>query len=125
MRRPRREEFGRDQFFPRPDAGKWVQAVGERLAEHDDVRRDAEVLDGPELSRAIEAHLDFVIDNQDLVFAASLLQALKVVARRNHVAARSLHRFDVKCAVFRRLCFGIPDAIVFIGKKLIELIVAI
>ncbi len=79
VRGPGREEFRRDQLLTRPNARKWIQTICQRLAEDNDVRRDAEILNRPELAGAIEAHLDFVVHNQDFVLAASFLQALESI----------------------------------------------
>ena len=47
-----RKDFRRDQRLLRPQPGERVEAVRQRLAEHQDVGRDAEVLDCPELAGA-------------------------------------------------------------------------
>src|SRR5438046_519741 len=119
------KKLGSDQLFARPDAGKGIQAVGQRFAENYDVRRDAQMLDGPEFSRAIKAHLYFIVYNQDLVLVAGLLEALEIFLGRNHVAARALHRLDIESAVLRGLRLGIPHAVIFGVKEFCELVVAI
>src|SRR5579859_3031734 len=125
MGRTGRKEFRRNQFLARPNSGKRIESVGQSFAEHDDVRRDAQVLDGPEFSRAIKPHLDFIIHNEDFMLVAGFFEAKEIFFGWNYVAAGSLHRLDIKRAVLRSLCLGIPDRIIFIVKKFGELVLAI
>src|SRR5437762_420653 len=125
MRRARRKQFGRNQFFARPEAGQRVQPVGQRLAKDDDVGRDAEVLDGPEFSRAIETHLDFVIHDENLVRVAGFLEPGEVISRRDDVAARALHRLDVERAELGGFRLRIPNRVVLGVKELRELVFAV
>jgi hypothetical protein len=59
--------FGLISSSRRPDAAQRVEAVGQRLAEHDHIRLDVEVLDRPQLAGAVEAHLYFVDHHQNAV----------------------------------------------------------
>ena len=83
------------------------------------------MLDGPELSRAEETHLDFIIDEQDLALLEDLLQADKVFLRRDDITARPLEGLDVKGAEFTLVGPGIPDRIVFGVEEFLELFQAI
>src|SRR5262249_35179924 len=49
-----REDFRRDEILTRPYTAQGIQAVGQRLAEDEDVGLDAEVLDRPEFPRTIK-----------------------------------------------------------------------
>ena len=125
MRRAGREHLRVDQLFARPDAGQRVEAVGERLAEHEHVRLDAEMLDRPQLAGAVEAHLDFVDDQQDAVAVEHLLELDEEVLRRDDVAAGALDRLDVEGGVFGLAGLGVPDAVVFALEQALELLDAV
>src|SRR5271167_4776948 len=83
------------------------------------------MLHRPELSGTVKAHLDFIIDDEDVVLIAGLPQPREVLGRRNYVAASSLHCLDVEGAVFGRLRFGVPHRVVLGLKLLRKLAVAI
>src|SRR6185369_474554 len=121
VRRARRKDGRADQRLLRPESRERVEPVGERLAEDDDVGRDAEVLDRPELAGAKKAHLDLVDDEQDAVPVEHLLQPREVVRRRNHVAAGALHGLDVERGVFRLVRARVPDALVLALEQALEL----
>ena len=53
------------------DHGRERQRTADALAAADEVRRDAVVLEGPELARASEAGLHFVEDQHDLVLVGT------------------------------------------------------
>ena len=103
----------------RPD--ERIEAVGERLAEHEHVRRHAEMLDRPQLAGAEETHLDLVDDQQDAVLVEHLLQAREEVRRRDHVAAGALDRLDVERGVFALPRLRVPHAVVFGLEQALEL----
>src|SRR5476651_1247020 len=67
MGRAWRKHLRADQFLARPDAGQRIEPVGDRLAEHQYVGRDAEMLDRTQLTGAIDAHLDFIDHQQNAV----------------------------------------------------------
>ena len=96
MRRSRWEDIGRDEAFARPHAAQRVESVGERFAEDDDVGRDAKVFDRPELSGTIKAHLDLIVDHQNVPFVQDLPETFEIARRRDDVATSALNRFDVK-----------------------------
>src|SRR5918999_951070 len=56
-----------------PCHGRQRESAAQRLAGHDQVRLDVEVLDRPDASRATDAALDLVVDEQDPVRLAHLL----------------------------------------------------
>src|SRR5438067_2508822 len=121
MRRARPEDARIDEFLARPDAGKRIEAVGERLAEDDDVRLDVEVLHRPHLSSAPKAHLDLVVDEQDAVLLADCSEALEVVLRRNDVSARALDRLGEQRAEFGAPGLRVPCAGVLVLEQPLEL----
>src|SRR5690606_1201405 len=49
-----------DQFLAGPDASQRIKAVRNGLSEHENVRLHTEMLDRPEFTGSIEAHLDLV-----------------------------------------------------------------
>src|SRR6476659_9501771 len=121
MRRAGRENVGIDQLLARPDAGQRIEAVGEGLAEYDDVRRDAEMLDREELAGAVETHLDLVDDQQDAVPVEHLLELDEEVLGRNDVAARALDRLHVEGGKLGLADLGVPHAAVFALEQAREL----
>src|SRR5258708_21043134 len=121
MGRARRERLRRYQVLARPDAGQRIEAVGQRLAEDDDVRLDPEILDGAQSHGAEEAHLDLVVHQQDLARFEDLLQALEISLRRHDIPARSLNRLDVERGVFGAIGLGIVDAVIFAVEEALEL----
>src|SRR5471032_596522 len=94
MGRAWRKHLRADQFLARPDAGQRIEPVGDRLAKHQYVGRDAEMLDRPQLAGAIDAHLDFIDHQQDAVLVEYLLEVDEEILRRNDIAAGALDRLD-------------------------------
>ena len=125
VRRARREDRRVDQLLARPHAGQRIEAVGDGLAEHDDVGLHAEVLDRPQLAGAIEAHLDLVDDQQDAVLVEHALQLDEEVLGRNDVAAGALDRLDVEGRVLGLARLGVPDAVVLALEQALELLHAV
>ena len=117
--------FRVDQLLARPHAGERIEAVGDGLAEHDDVGLHAEVLDRPQLAGAIEAHLDFVDDQQDAVLVEHALQLDEIVRRRNDVAARALDRLDVEGGILGLAGLRVPHAVVLALEQPLELLHAV
>src|SRR5262249_40140913 len=109
----------------RPQTRERVQAVRERLSEHDDVGAQTEVLGGPELARAEESHLDLVVDDQDLARLEDRLEPLEVAGRRDHVATRPLNHFHEERRVLRLTDLGVPDAVVLAVEEPLELVDAV
>src|SRR3954467_13294880 len=102
-------EYARiNQLLARPDARKRVQAVGERLAEDDDVGLHVEVLERPHLAGAAETHLDLVVPAEDAVLLANGGHGLEVVLRRDDVAAGALYRLDEERAEFGASGLRVP-----------------
>ena len=93
--------FGRDELFPRPDAGQWIEAVCQGLPEHHNVGFQAEMLEGPEFSGAMDSHLDFVDYDQNAALVEDARQFLEIAPGRDHVSARALDRLDVERGEFR------------------------
>src|SRR5258706_10354465 len=120
MRGPGAEDLRVDELLAGPYAGERVQAVGERLAEDDDVGLDVEVLHRPHLAGAAEAHLDLVVDHEDAVLLADRGHALEVVLRRDDVAAGALHRFDEQRAELGSAGLRVPGAGVFVLEAPLE-----
>ena len=75
--------------------------------------------------RAMEAHLDLVVHEQDIVFFEDLLQVREIFLRRDHVASRALYRFDIERAELRLTRLRIEHAVVFGLEKLLELLHAV
>src|SRR5581483_1423243 len=125
MSRPGRKQLRRNQVFSRPDSGKRIEPVGQGFAEYNDVRRNAQVFDGPEFSRTVEAHLDFIVNQKDLALVECLLEASKVFPGRNDISTRPLNRFDIKSREFRLLSFGIPVGVILRLEAFFELLLAI
>ena len=112
MRGPRWKLLRRDQIFACPDAAQRIQPIGQCFAEHDNVRNDFEVFDGPHFSSAIEAHLDFVVHHQDFVVVQYSLELWEIPRRRNYVTASSLNRLDIECGKLSLPCLRIPERVV-------------
>src|SRR5947209_572168 len=125
VRRAGRELLRRDQFLARPHAGERVQAVRQRLAEDDDVRLDAEVLDGPEFPGAVEAHLNLVVNHQNLVLVQDFLERREVAFGRDDVAARPLNRLDVEGRELRFIRLRVPEGVVLGLEVALELLDAV
>src|SRR5438105_5061234 len=102
MGRTWRKYFRRDQLFARPEARERIQTVRQCFTKDDDVRVDVKVLHGPKLSSPIKAHLNLVVDQQNVSFIKNLFERGKVFARWNYITARCLNRLGVKS---RELCF--------------------
>ena len=76
------------------DAGE-RQAAADRLPRDEQVGLDAvEVLDRPHLPRPADAGLHLVVDVEDPVLAAELLQPRQVVGRHGEKPAFALHRLE-------------------------------
>src|SRR5581483_1661887 len=75
------------------DAGE-RQAAAERLPGDDQVGLDAVVLDRPDGARAAHARLDLVVDVEDPVAPAQLVQPGREVRRHRDEAALALHGFE-------------------------------
>src|SRR6185295_703362 len=63
-----------DQLFAGPQTRERIEAVGEGLAEYQDVGDDTEMLDRPELPGPEEPHLDFIDYEKDAEAIEYLLQ---------------------------------------------------
>ena len=114
-----------DQLLARPDAGQRIEAVGQRLAEHDHVRLHAEVLDREHLAGAVEAHLDLVDHEQDAVTIQHALELDEEVPRGNDVAAGALDRLHVEGGKLGLARFRVPDAVVLALEQAFELLDAV
>src|SRR2546430_16871094 len=125
MRRAGRKLFRRDEFLARPDTAQRIQAIRQRFAEDDDVRLDVEVFNAPELSGAIEAHLNLVVNKQDIALVQDFFECRKIFGRRDDVTARALNRLDVKCGELALACLRIPELVVLSIKILLELLDAV
>src|SRR5699024_3102339 len=68
--------------------------AGDRLAQGDDVRVEAELLEGEELAGPTAAGLDVVDDEQDLVLPAQLLELLEPLPASGLEAALALDGLD-------------------------------
>src|SRR6185312_11371276 len=95
------------------------------LAEYDDVGLDVEILQRPELAGAVEAHLDFVIDQQDFAGLEHFLELLEITRRRNDVTAGALDRLDIEGGIFADAHLGVPHAVILAIEQAGELIDAI
>src|SRR6267142_659597 len=122
MRGSRGKDFRRDQLLARPDAAQGIQPVGQCLSKDDDVGRDSEVLDGPELPGAIKAHLDLVVHHQNVAFIEDFLQAAKILGRWNDIATGALNGLDVKGRELRLSCLGVPEGVIFCFEVLFKLL---
>src|SRR5690606_1704153 len=101
-----------DQCLAGPDAGKRVKAVREGLSDHENVRFHIEMFDRPELPGSIEAHLDFIDDQQNAVLIENLFELLEEILRRDDVAAGSLNRLDVESRELGLAGLRVPNAVV-------------
>jgi hypothetical protein len=79
-------------------------------------------LDGPELPRPEETHLNFIIHEEDLPLFKDLLEPDKVFLGRDHVAPCPLNRFHVKGAKFTLTGLRVPNRVVLGVKELLELL---
>ncbi len=75
-------------------AGGYGEAVGEGLAEANDVRGDVEVVAGEEFAGAVEAGEDFVGDEEDFFLVADAAEEWEEVAGRWDDAAAALDGLD-------------------------------
>src|SRR6266853_5386824 len=101
--------------------GKSAQrkSVGNSFGGDQDIRIYSVMLNGKHFSRASEAGLHFVGDEQDSVLVENFLYLAKVVLRRHQNAAFAHHRFRDECGYvasggetndfFDRLC-ALPSA---------------
>ena len=121
MRHPRRKNLRRDQFFFGPDRRDRIKAVGERLAEHHDVRNDAKMFDGPQLPAPVKPHLDFIVDQKDMIAIQDLLQLGKIVKWRNDVASGRLDWLHKERPKFAMVGFGVNKRIIFRLKQFLKL----
>ncbi len=123
MGRAWREHRRIDQLLTGPQAGQRVQAIGQRLGEHQHIGLDAEVLHRPQGAGAPEAHLDFVDHHQHAMVVEHLLQAFEEIGRWHHIAARALDRLDVEGRILALLGLGVPDGVVLVlelARKLLH-----
>src|SRR5450432_365344 len=125
MSRARRKQLRIDEFLARPEARNRIEAVGERLAENNNIRLCAKIFNRPEFSGAIETHLDFVVDQQDLARFHYGLELFKVARRRNDIPPRTLNGFHKKRGKFSGTGFRIPDAVILGIEQSGELVHAV
>ena len=79
----------------RPVTAREREPAADRLARDDEIRLDAVVVvDRPHLARATDPGLHLVVDVQDPVRAAELLETEEVVARHGDEPALALHRLE-------------------------------
>src|SRR3989338_1377247 len=121
MRGTRRKYLRVYQLFPRPDSGKRIEPVRKRLAENHHIRFHMKLGQRPELPRAVKAHLDFIVDQENVMTLQDFLKIRKIFLWRNHIAAGALNRLDIKSAVFRLIDLGIQNAVVLGFKKFLKL----
>src|SRR5476649_110709 len=112
-----RESHRIDHLFTSPNTRQRIKPIGQRLTEHQDVRRNAEMFNGPQFTGTIKAHLDFIDHQQDAVIVEHFLQALVKITRWDDIAAGALNRFDIERGEFRLLDFRFPNAMIFIFKQ--------
>src|SRR5262249_21528520 len=74
---------------------------------------------------AEEAHLDLVVDQQDLARLEHPRELLEVALRRDHVAAGALDRLDVESGGLPLLRLAVPHALVLRAEQLCELVHAV
>jgi len=106
-------------------SGDRIHPVGQRFAEHNDVRLRVVVLHGPHSAGAVEAHLDFVIDHQDPLRATDRGKALEEAARRNDIAAGSLDCLHEEGAELRVSGLRVPSAGVLVLEQTLQFLDAI
>ena len=75
-------------------AGGEREGARERLADAHKIRHDAEMIAREELSGAVEARVNLVGDEQDLVRVAQRAEHREKIPRRHHASAAALHRLD-------------------------------
>src|ERR1700730_15504015 len=93
-------------------------------ARWEDFRRD-QLFDGPEFSCAIKAHLDLVIDEQDVTLVQHFLKGREVFRRRDDITSGRLNCLDVESRELRFASLSIPKGVVFRVEILGELIDAV
>src|SRR5262249_38971990 len=98
-----------------------VQPVGDGLAENQDVRGYAEMLDGPHLAGAVDAHLDLVHNEQNPVPVEHFFQLHKEIQRRDDVTARPFYGLDIECRIFCFARLWVPYAMIFSLEEALEL----
>src|SRR5208283_4245275 len=81
---------GRSDFVAGGE-GRERESVGNTFGRDQDVRLDAEVLDGEHFAGAAEAGLHFIADEEDAVAVENLFYLAEVVGRRNDNASLAHH----------------------------------
>jgi hypothetical protein len=81
------------------------------LPKRHDIRRRAELLEGPHATRRPEARLHFVVNEQRVVLIRVGTQPLKKLGAQVMVAALGLDRLDENCG----------DALGVIGERVLDL----
>src|SRR5205085_10625715 len=84
-----------------------------------------EVLNCPELSCAVKAHLNLVVNQKDFVFVQNFLERREIFWRRDNVTACALNRLDVEGREFSLSSFRIIERVVLGLEIFSELIYAI
>src|SRR5215475_2594740 len=120
-----REGLRTDELFARPQSGQRTEAVGERLAEHDDVGLHIEILHRPEFSGPEEAHLNLVVDQQDAPRFEDALEFFEITGRRDHVAAGALNRLDIERGELALAGLGVPCRVILAVEQSRELVDAV
>src|SRR5262249_54917301 len=122
---PRWKDGRRDEILTRPDTAERIEPVRQGFPENDDVWSDAEIFEAPQLTRAVEAHLNFVVHHQDVAIVQNLPETLEITGRRDHIAAGPLNRFDVERRKLGLAGLRIPEGVVLRVKAALELLQAI
>ena len=86
------------------------EPAAQRLARDEQVGRDAVVLDRPHRPGAPDAGLDLVVDVEDPVRGAQLLQPPREVERHRDEAALALHRLEHDAGHGRGVDLGLEEA---------------
>ena len=102
--------------FGAGDEGGERQAAGDALGYGDHVRGDAGVFDGPPLTGASHAGLDFVDDQQDAVLVADAAQFLEESRGRGKVSAFALDGFDDDGGALLGRNFGAEDPVFDVAR---------
>src|SRR5262245_55399266 len=123
--RSRREGLRTDELFARPHSRQRTEAVGERLAKHDDVGLHIEILHRPELSGAEETHLDLVVHQQDAPRLEDTLEFPEITGRRDHIAAGTLNGLDIEGGELALAGLGVPCRVILAVEQSRELVDAV